>query len=66
MCEGKNINQYMKTREACSGERALAIVRVRSLLKSSVRYSSEASPCEQPRAFASAEQASGLFQSYFF
>jgi hypothetical protein len=44
--------------EACSAERALAIVLVRSRLNGSVRHSSEASACEQSRALASAEQAS--------
>jgi hypothetical protein len=34
------------------GERALAIVRVRSPLIGSVRYSLEASACEQSQAFA--------------
>jgi hypothetical protein len=38
--------------EACSVERALAIVHVRSPLNDSVRYCSEASACEQSRAFA--------------
>jgi hypothetical protein len=42
----------------CSVERALANVGVCSLLNGSVHYSSEASACEQSRAFASAEQAS--------
>jgi hypothetical protein len=37
---------------ACSAERALAIVCVRSPLNSSVRYSLEANACEQSRAFA--------------
>jgi hypothetical protein len=37
--------------KACSAERALAIVRVRSSLNGTVRYSSEASACEQLRAF---------------
>jgi hypothetical protein len=46
--------------EACSTERALAIVCVRSLLNGSVRHSKEASACEQSRALASAEQASGV------
>jgi hypothetical protein len=37
---------------ACSTERALAIIRVRSPLNGSARYSSEASACKQSRAFA--------------
>jgi hypothetical protein len=51
---------HLDKTEACSAERALAIVRVCSLLNSDVRHSSEASACKQSRAFASAEQASGL------
>jgi hypothetical protein len=48
------------TPKACSAERALVIVRVRSLLNGSVRHTSETSTCEQSRALASAEQASVL------
>jgi hypothetical protein len=48
--------------EACSAERALVIVRVRSPQNGSVCYSSEVSACEQAnnRDVRSAEQASGL------
>ena len=56
-----HVNKQWRTAflsEACSAERVLTIVGVRSLLNGSVRYSSEASACEQSRAFASAEQAS--------
>jgi hypothetical protein len=40
------------TAEACTAERALAIVCLRSPLNGSVRYSVEASACEHSQAFA--------------